>query len=105
METSDKILSLLGTFLPLIGTGLTVILASIFKGKIRWTILFGLPALTMALCWIWASFIWQDGNMLAAALFFIYMASLIIYYPVLIISGVIIAKNNKISAPFTHSED
>jgi hypothetical protein len=105
METLDIIFMLLGTFLPLIGAGLTVILANIFKGNIRWTILFGLPALTMLLCWVWASIIWQDGNMLAAALFFIYLASLIIYYPVLIVSGLIIAKNNKKTALSTHSED
>ena len=105
MESSDRILSLLGTVLPLLGTGLTVILASVFKGHIRWAILFGLPALTMLLCWVWADFIWQNGNMLAAALFFIYMASLIIYYPVLIVSGLVIARNKKMSAPSTPSED
>lgn len=105
MEKLDIILKLLGTVLPLIGTVLTVILANLYKGNIRWVILFVLPAITMVLCWVWADFIWQNGNMLAAALFFIYMASLIIYYPILIVSGFIIARNKKISAPSTHSED
>ncbi|NNE37945.1 MAG: hypothetical protein HKN08_06530 [Gammaproteobacteria bacterium] len=94
MTTVDQILIILGTFLPLLGTGLTIILARMFTGRLRWLSLFIIPALTMVFCWVWAGFIWRDGNMLAAALFFIYLISLVIYYPILIVSALIMLKNN-----------
>ncbi len=95
MTTVDQILIILGTFLPIAGSGLTIFLASIFEGKLRWISLVIIPAVTMLLCWIWAGFIWQNGNMLAAALFYVYFISLIIYYPILLVSGLVILRNNK----------
>jgi hypothetical protein len=102
METVSSIFILIGTLLPLLGTGLTIILANIYDGKIRWISLFLIPALTMVICWVWADAIWQNGNMLAAALFFIYMISLVIYYPLLIISAVIILRTTNQAKQSNH---
>jgi hypothetical protein len=95
MSILDQTLIILGTLLPLLGTGLTMILASIFRGILRWISLFFIPALTMMFCWVGAGFIWQNGNMLAAALFYIFLISLFIYYPILVVAGLINLRNNK----------
>ena len=95
MQDFETILVIVGTFLPLIGTGLTVLLASISHGIFRWSILFILPILTMLICWMIIDVVWKDGNMLAAALYMIYVVVLFIYYPILTIFGLIFHRHSK----------
>lgn len=84
-----EILVLVGTFLPFIGIAATVLLAMATWGVTRWMILAGLPALTFGLCWLVMGPVWQDGNLLAAAIYLTYFAALLSYYPLLAVAGIV----------------
>jgi hypothetical protein len=99
MKNFEQILLLAGTVLPLIGTGLTVLLASISRGRLRWTFLYLIPGLTLIACWASAGRVWQDGNMLAAGLFIFYLIIVFIYYPILTVTGLIVYRNNRTGGP------
>jgi hypothetical protein len=83
----ETILVLVGTFLPIFGSGLTILLALITHGVTRWVILAVVPGVTLLVCWNIIDSVWQNGNMLAAAIFLAYVIALYIYYPVLILTG------------------
>lgn len=84
MDQSSRILQLVGTFLPVYGIALTVLLGIILKGRLRGVALVVTPLLTYFLCSYSARFIGSDGNMLFVALLGIFMVLLPIYYPVLL---------------------
>lgn len=82
-------LILLGTFLPVIGIGVTALLAVVTRGVARWAILTGIPALTLVLCWLVMDPVWSNGNLLAAAIYMTYVGALLTYYPLLVAAGVL----------------
>ena len=89
MEQFGRILIVLGTFLPVFGVILTAFLAIVLT---RWQRLMALvltPLLTYGLCDYFASAIAENGNMLFVALLNVYMLALCIYYPGLLIAGII----------------
>jgi hypothetical protein len=47
----ETILVLVGTFLPIFGSGLTILLALITHGVTRWVILAVVPGVTLLVCW------------------------------------------------------
>jgi hypothetical protein len=98
MQDFRTLLVIVGTFLPLIGTVLTVLFASITEGVFRWTILAVVPILTLVICWSIIGMVWKDGNMLAAALYLVYVVALFIYYPILTVTGLIICQNSRSSS-------
>lgn len=85
MDQGSRLLQLAGTFLPVYGIFLTVLLGVILKGCRRAAALIAMPLLTYCLCSAWGGFIATDGNMLFVALLGILMAILPIYYPALLV--------------------
>lgn len=85
MGQGERILQLVGTFLPVYGILLTVILAVALKGRWRVVVLVSAPLLTYLLCSVMGTFIATDGNMLFVALLGVFMAVLPIYYPILLV--------------------
>jgi len=90
MELSERLRAIgviLGTFLPIIGLGLTAFIASATRGILRWTTLFILPGLISLLCWWAIEPVWRDGNLLAAVIYIAFFVALIAYYPILMVMG------------------
>ena len=85
MDQGSRILQWLGTFLPVYGIALTLLLGILLKGRWRAIALVAVPLLTYLLCSSFGRFIATDGNMLFVALFGIFMVLLPIYYPVLLV--------------------
>ena len=82
-------LVLVGTLLPVLGIGATALLAAATNGTTRWVILVGLPAITVALCWLAIDPVWSNGNLLAAAVYLSYFVALLAYYPLLMVAGAV----------------
>lgn len=95
MDILASILVLVGSFLPLIGMGLTIILSTVTHGLARWLVLVFLPLVTLAISWLTAGYVWRDGNLLAAGLYTIYIVALMFYYPVLGVCGLVIYRERK----------
>jgi hypothetical protein len=74
---------LLGTFLPFIGLGATLVAALVLRGIWRWAALVCIPMATLALCYLIAEPVMRDGNLLAAVTFVSLYLFLCVYYPVL----------------------
>jgi len=89
MEQTGRILVVIGTFLPVLGVVLTALLATILRHWWRLAALILTPLLTYALCNYFANAIAENGNMLFVALLSVYMVTLCIYYPGLLIVGII----------------
>jgi hypothetical protein len=90
MELSEALRAIaviLGTFLPIIGLGLTAFIASATRGMLRWTSLVILPGLISLLCWWAIEPVWRDGNLLAAVIYIAFFVALIAYYPILMVMG------------------
>ena len=87
MSNTARILQLIGTFLPVYGVVLTVLLAITLKGRWRVVSLLFVPLLTYFLCSYFGSDIAYDGNMLYVIQVAVFVAVLPIYYPVLLVIG------------------
>ncbi len=85
-------LIVLGTFLPLIGVAITAVLGRALRRTQRWTALWLVPALTALLCWLSISPVFENGNLLAAAIYLTYFVALFLYYPVLLVVYVILRR-------------
>lgn len=85
MNTALQVLQLVGTFLPVLGLVATFVVAykmRIGAGKM-WVLLIG-PAVTLAVCMLFAEFIGANGNMLFVALLLLLWIFLLAYYPILV---------------------
>ena len=85
MNDGDRILQLIGTFLPVYGVILTIILGISCKGRARAVALLIVPLVTYLLCTGFGESIAYDGNMLYVALLAVFVAVLPVYYPVLLV--------------------
>ena len=89
MGQTGRILQLIGTFLPVYGIVLTVILGVVLKKWWRTAVLLLTPLLTYWLGSYFGGDIGFDGNLLFVALFGLFMLAMCIYYPVLLIVGTV----------------
>lgn len=87
MDQTNRILQLVGTFLPIYGIVLTVIAGLTLQGRWRVFALLVLPLVTYGLCSLFGASLAYDGNMLYVLLVSVYIIALCIYYPVLAIIG------------------
>jgi len=85
VSNAGRILQLIGTFLPVYGVILTVVLGVTLKGLSQAAALLVVPLVTYLLCSFWGADIAYDGNMLYVALFAVFIAVLPIYYPALLV--------------------
>ncbi len=83
-------LQLIGTFLPIASIILTAILGYKFEGERRWLALFATPIIVMAPCYIYALEIANNGNLLFGIMFGFAVIVWIAYYPILIITGIVL---------------
>ena len=90
MDQLGRILLVFGTFLPILGIVLTAFLAIVLKQPWRLAALILTPLLTYGLCNYFANAIAANGNMLFVALMSVFMVALCIYYPGLLILGLIL---------------
>jgi Ca2+/Na+ antiporter len=88
-DAPSRELALLGSFLPLLAVVATVAAALLTRRTTRWTLLITLPASFLVLCWVSASSVLYDGNLLGAVLFAAYYLGLLVYYPALFATGLI----------------
>ena len=96
-------LVIVGTLLPVVGIGATALLTAVTSGMTRWMILTGLPALTLALCWLAIDPVWNNGNLLAAVIYMSYIVALLIYYPLLMAAGALAYYRTRRRLPQTSS--
>lgn len=82
-------LVLLGTFVPIIGIGMTFVLGLALTGWKRWLAFWVVPILTLGICFMIGGQVADNGNLLFAALFGIFLVGLFLYYPILSIISVI----------------
>jgi hypothetical protein len=85
VQTVRTWLIIVGTFLPVIATVVTVALAIRLRGRRRWLVLWLVPAAGCALTFAVAHPVLQDGNLLAALLYGFYWMALSYYYPILLV--------------------
>ncbi len=85
-----SILILIGTFWPVVGVCLAIMIAFLLTGWKRWVGLFLGPVLLLLPCIIFAEQIAYNGNMLFVALMGIVLVLSFVYYPVLVITGVVL---------------
>jgi sugar phosphate permease len=89
MTQASRILQLVATFLPIYGVIVTIVAALILKRGKRVCALVTIPLVTLWLCSVFGAQIAHDGNMLYVLLAMMYLVGLFIYYPVLLIIGVV----------------
>jgi hypothetical protein len=89
MTQSSRILQLIATFLPIYGVIVTIVAALVLKQRMRVWALVTVPLVTLFLCSVFGAHIARDGNMLYVLLTMLYLVGLLIYYPVLLVLGVI----------------
>ena len=82
-DAPDSLWMFIGTYLPLIGIALTILLAWFNRGATRGAALVVIPALTLIACWFLADEVAQQGSDRAFALYMSYVVTLVFYYPVL----------------------
>ncbi|MDJ0657168.1 MAG: hypothetical protein QNJ40_23615 [Xanthomonadales bacterium] len=82
-DASYSLWMFFGTYLPLIGIALTIVLAWINRGPTRAAALIVIPALTLIACWWLAEEVARQGPGRAFALYMSYVVTLVFYYPVL----------------------
>ena len=90
MDQTARNLQLIGTFLPIYGIVLTAIFGVVLKRWWRIAALLLVPLLTYGLGSYWGEAIAFDGNMLYVALFGVFMVVMCLYYPVLLIVGIVL---------------
>ena len=79
------ILILAGTFLPVAGPALAIVIGLNLNGWPRWAMLFLGPVVSVLPCYYYGAEIGYNGNMLFAALFAISAIFLVLYYPALVL--------------------
>ncbi len=89
MSYTGRILQLVGTFLPVYGIALTITAAYVLRRGWRAAALVAIPLITLWLCSVFGDRIAYDGNMLYVLLALLYFVALCLYYPVLLILGII----------------
>ena len=82
-------IQVIGTLLPIAGVVLTFVCAAATSGTVRWVILVGGPITTLALCYTFGEEIGRNGNMLFVALFSLLFIFVTIYYPCLVLYGLV----------------
>jgi positive regulator of sigma E activity len=83
-------LILVGTFVPVIGIALTVILGITLKHRWRSAALVLVPALTLLLSWRVADILGENGNLLFVTLLLLATVGAFVYYPTLIIIWLVV---------------
>lgn len=81
-------LTVIGTFLPLIGVVATAVFGRITSGRVRWIVLVSLPAITLAASFVIAPEVGKDGNLLFVLLLLGLAVALTVYYPVLVVIAI-----------------
>lgn len=90
-----NILILIGTIWPVLGFSLALLIASVLSGWKRWVMLLLGPVIILSPCYLFADLIAYNGNMLFVALFAIAFVVAIVYYPVIIITGIVLLLKQK----------
>ena len=90
-----NVLILMGTIWPVAGTGLAIFIAILLKGWKRWLMLFAGPPLLLMPCYFYAEQIAYNGNMLFVALMGIVLLMALVYYPVLVITGIVLMVRDR----------
>lgn len=78
-----RTLAFAGTFLPLAGIAITIVLAWRLRGRARDAALLIGPPVTVLASWLAVPYVWRDGNLLAAV---IYLGAFIVIgvgYPIM----------------------
>ena len=86
MGQAERILQLIGTFLPVYGVVLTAFLGIVLRGWWRVAALLLVPLLTYGLGDYFGSMLGFDGNMLFVTIHLSFCVGLVIYYPILLIA-------------------
>ena len=89
-----NILILIGTIWPVIGISLAILIASVLTGWKRWLLLFIGPILFLLPCYIYFEQIAYNGNILFVVLMLIVYVLAILYYPLLMITGIVLMIKN-----------
>lgn len=98
------LLKIFGTLLPFAGLALTLVLAAATRGLRRWLVLALVPLATFAVCYTFAKAIAYNGNMLFVALFSLLVVLLAVYYPCLLLAGIIVwLRHRKADVAQRHS--
>lgn len=95
MMRFDQILLLIGTIWPPIGFVLGVMSAFLFSHWKRWLVLIVGPLLFVSPCLIFFQPLASDGNMLFVALMIIVYLMGLIYYTVLLVTGIVLIIRKK----------
>ena len=90
-----NILILVGTIWPVVGFCLALLIASVLPGWKRWLMLFVGPVVFLLPCYLFADQIAYNGNMLFVALFAIAYVVAIVYYPVIMITGIVLLMRQR----------
>ena len=86
---------LLGTFLPVLGTMVTILMAGVTKGWVRWAVLVLMPLVVLGVCVWMGPAVLFNGNLLAAVVLSFYCWGLMYYYPALLALAVIAALRHE----------
>jgi sugar phosphate permease len=89
MTQASRILQLFATFLPIYGVIATIVATLILKRGKRVCALVTIPLVTLCLCSLVGAQVARDGNMLYVLLTMMYLVGLFIYYPALLVIGVV----------------
>lgn len=90
-----NILILIGTVWPVLGFCLALLIASVLPGWKRWLMLFLGPVIFLLPCYLFADQIAYNGNMLFVALFGIACVAAIVYYPVIMVTGIVLLLKHR----------
>ena len=82
-------LILLGTLWPPVAVFLGILIGLAARGKWRWLLLVIAPAIMLLPCIIFAEQLAYNGNMLFVALLMTTLVFLFIYYPLLLVIGIL----------------
>ena len=87
--TIAPFLVVLGTFWPVVGLALALIIALLLRARWRWTALFLLPPLLQVPTFLFAEQIAYNGNMLFVVMLGFMVVCLLGYYSVLVIVAIV----------------
>ncbi|MEQ8427400.1 MAG: hypothetical protein RLT87_12995 [Gammaproteobacteria bacterium] len=87
--TIAPVLVVLGTFWPVIGLALALIIALLLRSRWRWVGLFVLPLLLQFPTFMFAEQIAYNGNMLFVVMLGFMVVFLLVYYIVLVIVAIV----------------
>ena len=92
-------LILVGTVWPVVGVILAILISFLFTGWRRWLMLVIGPVLFLLPCVIFFNQIVHNENMLFMALMGTVYLFLLVYYPILVITGTVMLIRRKRSGP------